>query len=264
MRRVIALVSLLLTGLWPLLGNAACPPPVAGLQPRLEFAGFAPASVPANSVGITFLGHASFLIESPQGVTIVTDWNAINRPAQVPQIVTMNNAHSTHFTNFIEPDILHVLRGWEPDGRPAFRNLSERDVHIRNVVTNRRDFAGGTVRNGNSIFVFEIGDLCIAHLSHLHHLLTPDHLRELGQIDVLLLPVDGAYTLSQDDSVEVMKEIAAPLVIPMHYFDTSILNRFLTKVRGDYPVRISSTAGTVLRRSDLPRKPEILVLPGGF
>jgi len=33
---------------------------------------------------------------------------------------------------------------------------------------------GGTRYNGNSIFVFEIADLCIAHLGHLHHTLTPD------------------------------------------------------------------------------------------
>ena len=112
------------------------------------------------------------------------------RPPELPDLVTMNNAHSSHYTDFPDPEIAHVLRGWGADGGVALHDVTYRDLHVRNVPTNVREF-GGARMNGNSIFVFEIADLCIAHLGHLHHVLTDVHLSELGQIDVLLMPVDG-------------------------------------------------------------------------
>ena len=79
-------------------------------------------------------------------------------------------------------------------------------MRIRNVPTNVREF-GGTRYNGNSIFVFEAADLCIAHLGHLHHTLTGAHLAELGAIDVVMVPVDGTYTLNQEEMIEVLRQI---------------------------------------------------------
>jgi hypothetical protein len=73
------------------------------------------ASLPAGAtVGITFLGHASFWIETAGGVTAITDYNGYHVGPEVPTIATMNNAHGTHFTNNPDPGIAHVLRGWNP------------------------------------------------------------------------------------------------------------------------------------------------------
>ena len=67
---------------------------------------------------------------------------------------------------------------------------------MRSVATNIRDYAGGTQRHGNSIFIFEVANLCIAHLGHLHHTLTQQQLNEIGRVDVVLVPVDGCATRS--------------------------------------------------------------------
>src|SRR5260370_38002488 len=82
-------------------GWSACTGPVAdgGARLRLVSAG------PEGGVGLTFLGHASFLIESPAGVKIVTDYNELVRAPATPDIVTMNNAHPTHYTDNIEPGV---------------------------------------------------------------------------------------------------------------------------------------------------------------
>src|SRR5262249_18471193 len=85
--------------------------------------------------------------------------------------------------------------------------------------------------NGNSIFVFGVADLCIAHLGHLHHTLTPTHLAGLGAIDVVMVPVDGTYTLNQEEMVEVLRQIGPKLVIPMHIFSQASLERFLVSRR---------------------------------
>jgi L-ascorbate metabolism protein UlaG (beta-lactamase superfamily) len=235
---------------------------IAGLQPPLIDAVFERETVPPGHVGRSFLGHASFLIESPGGVAIVTDYNGFIKPDFIPDIVTMNHAHSTHYTDFPEPEIKLVLRGWDPAGGVPNHDVTFGDVHIHNVPTNIRDFGGGTEYAGNSIFVFDIADLCIAHLSHLHHTLTQEHLAELGPIDVLLAPVDGTYTLSHEDMIAVIEEIHPALIIPMHYFSQGILQSFLAKTEGRYKVRTSASASVVLSRAELPKQPEILILPG--
>ena len=147
-------------------------------------------------------------------------------------------------------------------GGPASHDLTVRDVRIRNVSTNIRSSGGATEYDGNSIFVFETTQLCVAHLGHLHHTLSPEHTKQLGRIDVLLVPVDGSYTLETFDMMEVLRSINAPLMIPMHFFGPSTLNRFLGSAREHFAVEFSNTAAITLSRATLPKSPKILVLPG--
>src|SRR5919109_5303460 len=113
-----------------------CPGLVALDTPRVIPAAFRLALNP-DQVRITYVGHSTFLIESPQLVRIATDYNDYVRPPVLPDIVTMNHAHSTHYTDHPDPRIPHVLRGWgtSPD-RPARHDVSLKDVRVRNVPTN--------------------------------------------------------------------------------------------------------------------------------
>jgi L-ascorbate metabolism protein UlaG (beta-lactamase superfamily) len=237
--------------------------PIAGRdQPMLRLAAYEPGPLPqAGEVRLTFLGHSSFLIETPGGASVVTDYNGVYRPPAPPAIVTMNNAHSTHYTDYPDPEIEHVLRGWDPGGGMAKHDLRYKDLRIRNVPTNVREWSGGTRHNGNSIFVFEVADLCIAHLGHLHHRLTDQHLGELGMIDVLLVPVDGAFTLAVDLMIEVIEQIRPAIVVPMHYFGQPTLARFLDLVGERYEVVESATPTLTLSRLSLPWA-KLVVLPG--
>ena len=234
---------------------------VASNKPNVHPAAFTPTALNDDEVGLTFVGHATFLIESPHGVRIATDYNGAVRPEIVPDVITMNHAHPTHYTDYPDPAIKYVLRGWDPNGGAARHDLQVEDVHIRNVPTNIRDWPGGTEFGGNSIFVFEVADLCIAHLGHLHHPLTSEHLRELGPIDVVLAPVDGSWTMSLDGMMEVLGAIHAPLVVPMHYFSEFTLDRFLARAREQYAVERNGSPSTVLSRATLPSRPTVLVLP---
>ena len=155
-----------------------------------------------------------------------------------------------------------MLKGWNPVGGPASHDLTVRDVRIRNVSTNIRSSGGATEYDGNSIFVFETTQLCVAHLGHLHHTLSPEHTKQLGRIDVLLVPVDGSYTLETFDMMEVLRSINAPLMIPMHFFGPSTLNRFLGLAWEHFPVEFSNTTTISLSRATLPKSPKVLVLPG--
>jgi L-ascorbate metabolism protein UlaG (beta-lactamase superfamily) len=242
--------------------TASCPGLISADQPRIIPAAFKLAALSADQVRITYIGHATFLIESPQLVRIATDYNDYVRPGILPDIITMNHAHSTHYTDHPDPNIKMVLRGWRDDGGPSAYDVTYQDVRIRSVATNIRDMNGGTERYGNSIFVFEIAGLCIAHLGHLHHTLTQAQLDEIGRVDVVFVPVDGSYTLDLDGMIDVLAALKAPLIIPMHYFSSYTLDRFLARVREQYPVAFNETPAFVLSKATLPTAPQIMVLPG--
>ena len=240
----------------------SCPGLVAQRMPFAQPADFRLAALEHDQVRITYIGHATFLIESPQLVRIATDYNDYVRPPVMPDIITMNHAHTTHFTDHPDPAIKHVLRGWREDEKPARIDLTYKDVRVRNVPTNIRTLDGSTERHGNSIFIFEVANLCIAHLGHLHHTLTQAQLNEIGRVDVVLVPVDSNFTLDLDGMVEVLHALKAPLMIPMHYFSAYTLNRFLDRVRQEWDLEIAAVPSTLVSKTSLPAKPKVLVLPG--
>ncbi len=235
-----------------------CRPEMASLRLPIHRANLA-----KGEARLTFVGHATFLIETPGGVKVATDYNDYVRPPVTPDIATMNKAHSTHNSSRPDPAIKQLLPGWDPTGKGAAKHdVTLGDVRVRNVPTNIRSYSGGTDYDGNSMFVFEIGDLCIAHLGHLHHPLEPGHLRALGRVDVVLFPVDGSYTLDQEGMLEVLKAIQARVMIPMHFFGGSTLNRFLSRTEGLWPVERRDSPVITLSKATLPATPTMIVLPG--
>ena len=226
------------------------------------------AALKENEVSLTFIGHSTFLIESPAGVRIATDFTGYAGPGGVPDVVTMNHAHESHYTDYPDPKIKHVLRGWNPkatgspDDQPAQHNLSLKDVHVRNVPTDIRHWSGSKEAFGNSIFIFEVAGLCIAHLGHLHHQLTAQHLGWIGYVDVVLVPVDGTYTLNHASMIEVIKDLRAKLVIPMHYFSAPGLKSFVDALSGAFEVEIHKSSQITVSESTLPKSTKVLVLPG--
>ena len=219
----------------------------------------------ADQIRVNYIGHSTFMIESPQGVRIATDYNDYVRPAALPDIATMNHAHTTHYTDRPDPRIPHVLRGWGvSQDKPARYDLSVRDVRVRNVPTNIRNWMdGGTERHGNSIFIFEVAQLCIGHLGHLHHTLNQQQLDEIGRLDVVFAPVDGSMTLDSDGMMEVLQSLKAPLVIPMHFFSRYTLERFLGRARElKWDIETAPVPSIVISKTTLPATPKVLALPG--
>lgn len=239
-----------------------CPGLVAMPAPRVIPAALRLAALERDQVRLSFIGHSTFLIESPQRVRVATDYNNYVKPPVLPDIVTMNHAHNSHYTDSPDPGIKHVLRGWAGDERPARIDMNYQDVRVRNVPTNIRGWGGGTERHGNSIFIFEVANLCIAHLGHLHHTLNEQQLSEIGRLDAVLVPVDGSYTLDMEGMMEVLRALKAPLMIPMHYFSSYTLNNFLDRARKEWEVQIAEVPSLVLSKTTLPVKPKVLVLPG--
>jgi L-ascorbate metabolism protein UlaG (beta-lactamase superfamily) len=234
---------------------------MAGASPRIVPASYTETQLAADEVKLTFIGHASFIIESPGGTRIVTDYAGYSAGI-LPDAVTMNRAHSTHYTDTPDPAIKHVLRGWNPEGGPAVHDVEIGDIRVRNVTTDIRGGMAGRMKDGNSIFIFEVAGLCIGHLGHLHHLLGAEHLGMIGRLDIVMVPVDGGYTMGQDEMLEVLRTIKARVVIPMHYFGPTTLARFIGTVGREYELETSATPERVFSAASLPDTPKLLVLQG--
>jgi L-ascorbate metabolism protein UlaG (beta-lactamase superfamily) len=242
--------------------HASCAP--VAQAPRAWPAAVIPEKLPdKGSVELTFLGHATFLLRTAGGVTAIMDYTDYVPAPLTPDIATMNIAHPTHYSLNPDPGIKHILRGWK-EGGIAEHNIVYKDLRVFNVPTNIREWGtGGTRYAGNSIFVFEAAGLCIAHLSHLHHTLTDEHLRQLGPIDIALVPIDGLYTMPQSTAVQVVDQIRPKVVIPQHVFTPVAVEQFIAIMGDRYPVKRNETAGAVFTRADLPDR-QLLVLPAPY
>ena len=216
------------------------------------------------AVEIRYIGHSTFRITAPDGTTIATDYAGSAGAGPTPDVVTMNHAHTSHFTNFPDPAIPHVLKGWGEDGQPAQHMLQVGEVLVRNVTSDIRNYLG-VETDGNSIFIYEIQGLCIGHLGHLHQPLSDAQVAEIGRLDVVFVPVDGSYTMDQRAMMEVVSRLRASIAIPMHWFGAYTLADFINRTRAD-GLTIAMPSDPVLRVSlnSLPERPTFVVLPRTF
>lgn len=234
---------------------------IAQALPEVTFASVTLAQTFVDGdVTITYAGHSTYVIETPDGVRIATDYSGIYGSNPLPGIVTMNKAHRTHYTDMPDKSIEHVLRGWNPDGGPARHALVVDDVYVRNVPTDIRRF-GEMERDGNSIFIFEVAGLCIGHLGHLHHRLEDAHYGAIGRLDVVMVPIDGGMTLSIDAMTEITTRLYSSMILPMHRHSTPI-GAFTAMMGDGFAVEFRDSRSLKVSLRSLPDRPTIVVLDG--
>ena len=247
---------------------------VANRLPAARFASFTPSPLPVlptraalassqdEDVRITYVGHSTYFIESPEGIGIATDYSGVYHPPRLPDVVTMNRAHSTHYTMSPEPGIAHVLHGWgDVPGEKAEHRLTVGDVYIRNVLSDIRGWGGNVQQNANSIFIFEVAGLCIGHLGHLHFELTEEQYTEIGRLDVVMVPVDGGLTMGADSMSRVVQRLRSSLILPMHRWGPP-LDSFLAMFDGKFDVAYAKDPVITVSVRALPKKPTIMIPQG--
>lgn len=242
---------------------------IASRLPDATFARYDPSPAPLlthaaltdQPVTITYLGHSTFHIVTPGGVTIATDYNGWFKPPVPPMVATMNHAHTTHYTLTPEPEISYVLRGWsDSPGEPMKHEVLIKDTFIRNVTTDINRW-GQFEKDGNSIFIFEVQGLCIGHLGHLHHELDEGHYAEIGRLDVLMVPVDGGLTMGKESMSTVVKRLRSSVILPMHRRGP-VIDDFLAMFGAEFDAVVSPEATIEVSLHSLPKKPTIYVLKG--
>jgi len=240
---------------------------VADAAPGLHYLHKAAYSdpVPAQSVRIRYVAHASFLIQTVGGLSAVTDFTGfLGNVDFIPDVVTMNHAHATHWTAHPDPAIPHVLPGWGAEhGAGIDHHLDLEEMLVRNVSTDIRS-GGGIEPEGNSIFVFEVAGLCIGHLGHLHHEPTDAQYAALGRLDVVMAAVDGGLTLDLPTMIGVLHRLRSSIVIPMHWFGDATLAAFLQGMEREFDVVPTGASELTVSLDRLPARPTVMVLSPAY
>lgn len=172
-----------------------------------------------RSIGIRWLGHASFLITTSCGTTILTDpidFKGYNIPeGTTADIVTVSHEHIDH--NCVDA----------VSGNPAvFRGTDKKCRNVNVIDTTIRDIRLHTVHSfhdpghhgSNAIFVFEFDGIRLAHMGDIGTVLTNEQIAAVGNIDVLMVPVGGQFTITGEEADSIVGQLDAErLVIPMHF-----------------------------------------------
>jgi len=117
------------------------------------------------------------------------------------------------------------------------------------------------IKDGNSIFIFEVAGLCIGHLGHLHVKLDDSHFAAIGRLDIVMVPIDGTYTMSLDGISDITRRLHASVVLPMHRFATP-LDEFMQRIGKDFEIDERSDRTLKISRETLPATPTVIILEG--
>jgi L-ascorbate metabolism protein UlaG (beta-lactamase superfamily) len=231
----------------------------------LSLSGASPArAAPASVVGtLSWLGQSCFVLETAGGTRVVMDPlpRGIGYPLPAglkADVVTISHEHVDHNNLALLSNKPRVLRGLTAD-RKGWTKIDERvkDVAIRSVGV-YHDEKRGAERGLNTVFLFEVGGMRIAHLGDLGHLLTDEQLSAVGAVDVLLIPVGGATTIDAPQANRVIDQLHPRLMaIPMHY--KTDLEPFLS---GKPNVRYQEKSTVTLTALKARPGTEIVVLKG--
>jgi L-ascorbate metabolism protein UlaG (beta-lactamase superfamily) len=164
-----------------------------------------------EDVEITWLGHSCFKIKGGE-TTLITDpfspETGYNLGNQEAQIVTVSHDRPGHNNAAAIAGTPKVLRG------PGEYEIG--GVLILGVAT-FHDAVNGVEKGKNTVFLYEIDDITICHMGDIGHLMTPEQLEEIDEIDVLMIPMGGVTTLGAVQAAEQARKLEPKIVIPMHY-----------------------------------------------
>ena len=241
---------------------------VADAAPGIEYIQKASWTDPVDQyqVRLTYVDHSMFLLQTAGGLSAVTDYSGFIGPTTfVPDVVTMNNAHATHWTAIPDPNIPHILRGWGDGIVPRDHHVDLGEMLVRNVSTDIRNrWDSSAEKYGNSIFVFEVEGLCIGHLGHLHHEPDDAQFAALGRLDVVMAAVDGGMTLDLPSMIRTLKRLKSSVVIPMHWWGDTNLNMFLAGMSDEFEIENTGAHSLMVGLRTLPDRPTVKVLRPAF
>jgi L-ascorbate metabolism protein UlaG (beta-lactamase superfamily) len=207
---------------------------------------------------LTWYGHSCFRLRERGGPTIITDPYDDSIGYTLPRlradIVTVSHDHGDH-------NHIRGLRG-DPKVLASPGEYEVRDIFITGIPT-FHDSKQGKERGRNVVFTFDFDGLCVCHLGDLGHMLDQSQAEALGNVDVLLIPVGGVYTIAAAAAAEVVSLLEPRVVVPMHYKTKDLSMRlgtaraFLKEMGAEDAVPHESLNVT---RSNLPEETEVALL----
>ena len=209
---------------------------------------------------LKWLGHACFLITSETGLRIITDpypqgsglsYSPINEAAD---IVAVSHDHFDH-------NNLSAVSG-KPEVVTGSGTKTAKGIQFKGIATHH-DESQGKERGSNSIFCFTVDGIMLCHLGDLGHGLSREQIAEIGNVDVLLVPVGGFFTIDAKVASKVCDDLKPKVIVPMHFktpkcdFPIAGVEDFLA---GKKNVKTLNASETEFKADKLPETTEIVVL----
>lgn len=160
---------------------------------------------------ITWLGHASFVIETLDKIIIMDPFNEeVGYPIYGGNVdyATVSHDHWDH-------SAVHLLKG-SPQVIKTTGEHSVSDIKFTGIKS-YHDKEKGSLRGENIIFKINAEGIEVVHLGDLGHILDYDDIKLLGNVDILLVPVGGTFTVNALEALDIVNKLNPKVVIPMHY-----------------------------------------------
>lgn len=215
-----------------------------------------------NWMKIKYIGHSCFLITASDETAILID----------PYKPGAYGGAITYAPITENADVVVVSH--EHEDHAAVEDLPEQPLLVRSasqtlgivfdVIETFHDDNHGKDRGPNNIFYFEVDGVRVCHLGDLGHELSEEQVKEIGEVDLLLIPVGGRFTIGPEVADKVVEQLNPRIVTPMHFktercgFPIEPAETFLNDKA---EVRRSSSSEVIIRKEDLPQKRTYLYLP---
>ena len=162
---------------------------------------------------ITWFGHSCFRIEAKEGSILIDPFSkdiGLKPPRMRDDLVLVTHDHYDH--NNIEGADLQTTMIINGPGE-----YEKKGMYVRGILS-YHDKTGGKERGLNTIYVIKAEDMTICHMGDFGQAaFEKDQLDNIGDVDILMLPIGGTYTMDYKEAVQVIGQIEPKVVIPMHY-----------------------------------------------
>ena len=206
---------------------------------------------------IIWYGHACFRLKD-RNATIITDPYdkslGLTLPRLKADIITISHNSAHHnYTEAVKSDFKVV----DGPGEYEIKDVFITGIHL--IQPQKQNMP----RKRNNLFVFYMDDISICHLGDLSHIPTQNQVEDMGNIDVLMVPVGGQQALNAAQAAEVISLIEPYIVIPMHYqlpgltVNLDPVEKFLKEMGITTPTTESALK---LTQSGLPEETQIVLL----
>ena len=215
---------------------------------------------------ITWLGHSCFRIRGSQAVIITDPYPpdlGYNLGKPKANIVTVSHQHPNH--SYIQGIVGEPQSVAGPGDYRLVKGPGEYEISGILIIgiAAFHDAEGGKEKGKNTVYLMEVDGISVCHLGDLGHVLTSEQVEEIGDVDVLLLPVGGASTINAAMAAEVIRQIEPKAVIPMHY-KTPAIKRELDPVEAFLKEmgmeRVEPQPKLTVSRTNLPPSTQVFVL----